>query len=327
MATIAVPNQVSIAADAEALYKACKGWGTDEKAIIQVLGRRNAGQRRLIRFAYQELYKEDLVRRLEKELTGDFERAVYRWILDPADRDAVLAHLELRKSTDQYPVLVEISCTRSSEELLSIRRAFHARYQRSLEEQVYDNTKGRSLFTGMISESFACFSQLLIRLVSAIRYEGEEINKTLAKSEAKVLHEAIKDKKLNNDEVIRILTTRSKLQLQLIFNVYREEQGTSITKNLPNKSKDEFLATLRITVRCLKDPKKYFEKVLRDSMQRLGTDEDALTRVIVTRAEKDLKEIKELYYKRNNVRLDEAVDKDTRGDYKDMLLTLLGNEV
>ncbi|KAK8578333.1 hypothetical protein V6N13_116182 [Hibiscus sabdariffa] len=291
MATIAVPNQVSIAADAEALYKACKGWGTDEKAIIQVLGRRNAGQRRLIRFAYQELYKEDLVRRLEKELT---EGSV---------------SLDIGSGRSR--------CSVSPFGAKEIDRPIPGA-GRNLLHQIL---RGALVYKKGLSRS------LLIRLVSAIRYEGEEINKTLAKSEAKVLHEAIKDKKLNNDEVIRILTTRSKLQLQLIFNVYREEQGTSITKNLPNKSKDEFLATLRITVRCLKDPKKYFEKVLRDSMQRLGTDEDALTRVIVTRAEKDLKEIKELYYKRNNVRLDEAVDKDTRGDYKDMLLTLLGNEV
>ncbi|KAE8702131.1 Annexin-like protein RJ4 [Hibiscus syriacus] len=267
MATIAVPNQVSISDDAQALYKACKGWGTDEKAIIAVLGRRNAAQRRQIRQAYEELYDEDLVRRLERELSGDFEKAMYRWILDPADRDAVLAHAELRKSSHEHPVLVEIS------------------------------------------------------------YEGEEINKKLAKSEAKELHEAIKDNKFNNDDVIRIITSRSKPQLQATFNFYREEEGTSITKNLPNKSKDEFLETLRITVRCFKDPVKYFEKVLRKSIQRLGTDEDALTRVIVTRAEKDLKEIKELYCRRNSVRLDDAVDKDTRGDYKDMLLTLLGNEV
>ncbi|KAL4291941.1 hypothetical protein GQ457_14G018560 [Hibiscus cannabinus] len=291
MATIAVPNQVSIAADAEALYKACKGWGTDEKAIIQVLGRRNAGQRRLIRFAYQELYKEDLIRRLEKELT---EGSVSLDIGSGRSRCSVspFGAKEIDRPTPGAG-----------------RNLLHQILRGAL---VYKKSLSRSL---------------LIGLASAIRYEGEEINKTVAKSEAKLLHEAIKDKKLNNDEVIRILTTRSKLQLQLIFNLHREEQGTSITKNLPNKSKDEFLATLRITVRCLKDPKKYFEKVLRDSMQRLGTDEDALTRVIVTRAEKDLKEIKELYYKRNNVRLDEAVDKDTRGDYKDMLLTLLGNEV
>ena len=57
-----------------------------------------------------------------------------------------------------------------------------------------------------------------------------------------------------------------------------------------------------------------------------GTDEDALSRVIITRAEKDLKEIKELYLKRNNVSLDDAVARDSSGDYKAFLLALLGAE-
>lgn len=107
MATIDVPNQVSFLEDAEALRKACQGyftefffsynpifslkstnsqvfffffvivtllgWGTDEKAIISILGHRNAAQRRQIRLAYEELYQEDLIKRLESELSGDFE--------------------------------------------------------------------------------------------------------------------------------------------------------------------------------------------------------------------------------------------------------------
>ncbi|MBA0696786.1 hypothetical protein Goari_003311, partial [Gossypium aridum] len=116
------------------------------------------------------------------------------------------------------------------------------------------------------------------------------------------------------------------MQLMATFNRYRDDHGTTITKNLEGDSGDEFLKTLRATIRCLNDPKKYFEKVLRNSIRRVGTDEDALTRVIVTRAEKDLKDIKELYYKRNSVPLDQAVAKDTSGDYKALLLTLLGKE-
>ena len=51
----------------------CEGWGTDEKAIIDVLAHRTASQRTKIRQAYVELYKEDLIKRLESELSGDFE--------------------------------------------------------------------------------------------------------------------------------------------------------------------------------------------------------------------------------------------------------------
>ncbi|KAF7810703.1 annexin-like protein RJ4 [Senna tora] len=57
-----------------------------------------------------------------------------------------------------------------------------------------------------------------------------------------------------------------------------------------------------------------------------GSDEDGITRVVVTRAEKDLKGIKELYYKRNSVHLEHAVAKKISGQYKHFLLTLMGHE-
>jgi len=65
-------------------------------------------------------------------------------------------------------------------------------------------------------------------------------------------------------------------------------------------------------------------QVLRNAMENIGTDEEAVTRVIVTRAEKDLKEIKDVYYKRNSVDLEHVVAKETSGDYKKFLLTLMG---
>lgn len=67
-------------------------------------------------------------------------------------------------------------------------------------------------------------------------------------------------------------------------------------------------------------------QAIREALNRPGTDEDSLTRVVVTRAEKDLKEIKEVFYKRNSVTLEHAVAKDTSGHYKAFLLTLLGKQ-
>lgn len=46
--------------------------------------------------------------------------------------------------------------------------------------------------------------------------------------------------------------------------------------------------------------------------------------MIVTRAEKDMGRIKELFYKRNSVTLEHAVAKETRGDYEKFLLTIMG---
>lgn len=72
--------------------------------------------------------------------------------------------------------------------------------------------------------------QLLVPLVSAFRYEGEEFNMTVAKSEAKILQRKISDKAYNDDEIIRILTTRSKAQLLATFNQYNDQFGHAINK-------------------------------------------------------------------------------------------------
>jgi len=90
--------------------------------------------------------------------------------------------------------------------------------------------------------------------------------------------------------------------------------------------KDEFLSTLRAIIKSITSPEKYFEKIIRLSINKRGTDEGALTRVITTRAEVDMKLIKDVYYKRNSVPLHQAIKKDTTGDYEDFILALIGQD-
>jgi len=66
---------------------------------------------------------------------------VYRWILEPADRDAVLANVVI-KSGKNYNVIVEIATILSPEELLAVRRAYLHRYKHSLEEDLAAHTTG-----------------------------------------------------------------------------------------------------------------------------------------------------------------------------------------
>ncbi|KAL3752174.1 hypothetical protein ACJRO7_012917 [Eucalyptus globulus] len=313
MSTLVAPKDFSPVEDAEAIKEACQGWGTDERAIISVLGHRNMFQRRLIRLAYEEVYHEDLIRQLQSELSGHFETAMCHWILDPADRDAVFANLALKKATPNHRVIVELASLKSPEELLAIRRAYKFRYRRSLEEDVAAHTSGD-------------VRRILVALASAYRYDGDDIDKEMVKLEATILYDEIHTNAFNHEELIRILSTRSKVQLNSTFNHYRDIHGTSITKGLSGDPADEYLAGLRTAIRCIKEPKKYLAKVLRTAVNAVVTDEDALSRVILTCAEKDLAEIKELFFRRNSTSLEEAVANSTSGDFKNFLLTLLGSE-
>ncbi|KFK25510.1 hypothetical protein AALP_AA8G124300 [Arabis alpina] len=312
MATIVSPSHFSPVEDAENIKKACQGWGTDEKAIVSILGHRNLFQRKLIRQAYQEIYHEDLIHQLKSELSGDFERAICLWVMDPPERDAHLAKLALQGPID-YKVLVEISCMRSPEDLLATRRAYRCLYKRSLEEDLAARTTGE-------------IRSLLVAMATAYKYDGKEIDEMLAMSEASILHDEIRGNAVDHEETISVLSTRSSAQLCAIFNHYKDTYGRSITRDLLRHPTNEYLSALRAAIRCIKNPNRYYAKVLRNAINTVGTDEYALTRVIVTRAEKDLKNISDLFFKRNNVSLRQAIEKETSGDYKDFLLALLGND-
>jgi hypothetical protein len=72
----------------------------------------------------------------------------------------------------------------------------------------------------------------------------------LAHSEAKILHENIHKKAYSDEEVIRILTTRSKAQLLATFNSYKDQFDHPINK--VNNNKCVLVSTLTFSVQFMK---------------------------------------------------------------------------
>ena len=77
-------------------------------------------------------------------------------------------------------------------------------------------------------------------IVSTYKYHGDEIDEIIAHSDANILHDEIQDKDSIHDEIIRIISTRSKQQLLDTFNHFNDIHGTSISRvcthnNLPHK--------------------------------------------------------------------------------------------
>lgn len=71
-----------------------------------------------------------------------YQRVVKLWTLDPPERDAFMANEATKKWTSSNQVLAEIACTRSSHQLLLAKQAYHARFKKSLEEDVAYHTTG-----------------------------------------------------------------------------------------------------------------------------------------------------------------------------------------
>uniref|UniRef100_A0A2C9LNF5 Annexin n=1 Tax=Biomphalaria glabrata TaxID=6526 RepID=A0A2C9LNF5_BIOGL len=68
------------------------GFGTDEAAIIHILGNHNCQQRIEIAQAYKTAYGKDLLSDIKSELTGDFEEVCLALLTPPRKLDAQQLH-------------------------------------------------------------------------------------------------------------------------------------------------------------------------------------------------------------------------------------------
>ncbi|KAK4744745.1 hypothetical protein SAY87_011057 [Trapa incisa] len=213
-----------------------------------------------------------------------------------------------------YPI-VEIACASSSPHyLIAVRQAYCSLHECSLEEDI-----GSTLDMPL--------RKILVGLVSSYRYDKEVISMALANSEADLLHQAIDKKQLDQDYVVWILSTRNVFQLQATFQCYKQKFGNSITEDIKNCGKGDIENLIGVIIACLGSPERHFAEVVRNSIIGHGTDEDMLTRAIVSRAEIDMMKVKDEYLNMYKSSMDTAVMGDTSGDYRRFLLTLLGAKI
>ena len=59
-------------------------------------------------------------------------------------------------------------------------------------------------------------------------------------------------------------------QLNATFNSYKDEYGHHINKDLKNEKPEDFLDSLRIAIKCICYPERYFANVLRLAIDKLG---------------------------------------------------------
>jgi len=298
--------------DAKCLYEAMKGFGTNEKKIIDIVAYRSSAQLAVVEKKFTTLYGEDLKKWLGKELSGKLETVVLGRFYTRWEYQAFICRNAMKGMGTDEQALIDVLCTKSAGDMKKVKSAYEELFKRDLMKDL------RSELSGDLE-------RIICALVTAGR-EDKEPDINLARTEAKAIYDAGEGKWGTDEKIFNnIFANRSFEQLRLTFLCYKQQHGKLmlevIEKELGGKLKSAFLTLTQYIM----DPITYYSEVLFHSMKGMGTDDERLIRTVLSRCEIDLKTVKERFEKLHQKTLDKAIKKETGGDYRKILLAIVAD--
>ena len=303
-------DQAKIDADAAALRKAMKGLGTDEKAIIQIVANRTNRERMAMIDSFKKQFNRDLIKDLKSELHGHFEDAILALFQDPISFDCWSLKKAMKGAGTNEDTLIEILSTRSNKVIGLIKKRYLELYNRTLEQDLSSDLSG-DLRTVMLT------------LASGFRGENAVPNEAECREKAERLYKA-GEKRAGTDEKVfyEILTQSSPPELALIDEIYMKQHNHGLLTAIDKEFSFNMKKLLRTIVYSTINPSEYFATRVYYAVKGLGTKDTLLIRILVTRDEIDMPQIKEAYKRLYNKDMVKAVQDDTTGDYKRLMVEL-----
>ena len=298
-----------MSSEAEMLRRTIMGDTKNEQELIKFIINRTNSERLRIKSSYRLIYGSDLIEDLKDELKGDFEDAVLPLFYDPIDYDCMELKIAMKGPGTDEDTLIEIITNRNN----SVIRKIKQRYPIVI--------SGSDLIENVIDDTSGNFKNTLVALLNERRSENTKINYTECGRYARQLN-AYKDEGV----YLGIFTERSKDEFVAIENLYKEYYGESLLDTVKDEFSGDFEDGLVGIYYAMVKPHEYFAKRIHDSIYGLGTDDETLIRVIVTRHEIDLPLIKKVYEEMYDADMIEDIIDDTSGDYQTLLVSLVKGE-
>ena len=296
-------------ADAEALRKAMKGFGTDEAALIKICANRTNSQRQRIKHDYKALYRIDLIADLKSELHGKFEDAMIALFTEPIEYDCDELRGAMKGAGTNEDTLIEIIASRSKSQIMAIKQKYKEKFNRDLEEDVKKETSGT-------------LRHLLISLLQGSRREAPANPNQMA-AVAQEIYKA-GEAKLGTDESVfnKYFCTLSPHELACMAQQYHKLTGHTILQAIDKEFHGDSKKALRTIVYATLSPSEYFATRVNDAIKGWGTKDHLLIRILITRDEVDMPQIKQYYKQLYGKDMVQAVKNDISGDYQKLMVEL-----
>ena len=281
--------------------------------LINIVAHRSNEQRQYISQEYFRQFKKSLYDDLKSELSGNFEDAVIALFYTPEDYDCYQLRKAMKGLGTNEDTLIEILATRSNERINRIKQRYSEMYNRNLVADVESDTSG-------------FFREILKKLLEANRPNNPYPDEQECSRNAKELYDAgIQKKGKEQLTYLYILTQKSREELAMISKIYYKWYSKTLFQEIESLFSGDARRVLKAIVYALLSPSEYFAYRIHKAIKGLGTNDTILIRVLVSRDEIDINRIKRYYKQLYQKELYQAVSEDVSGDYRALLLELIGN--
>ncbi|GFO18902.1 Annexin [Plakobranchus ocellatus] len=309
--TIRFRDEFSAGDVASTLRDAMGGIGTDEDAVINVMGNHCLAQRLEIAEAYKTAYGKDLIEDIKSELSGDFEDTVVALLTPMRKLEAQQLHGAISGAGTDEETIIEVLATKTNEEIEEIKEAYKEEYENELEQDLCSDTSGY-------------FRRLLVSLLTAGREPEGDVDYDRAVDDAKKFFEAGEARWGTEEaELNAVLCLRSRSQLLETFYQFEKLADKPIEESIKDECSGDLQDGYLAIVESTKSMPGFFAHRINKSVRGLGTDDNNLIRIIITRSEIDMEEIDAAYREKYEQSLEEVIESECGGDYKKILIAVV----
>lgn len=163
----------------------------------------------------------------------------------------------------------------------------------------------------------------MVSLLQGSRIEDPTVDEQLVTKDVQDLLEAGVGQVGTDESVFnRILVLRSIPHLHAVFQQYRSKDQRGIQDVIRSEFSGDIREGLLAIVGYIQDPLTYFADCFHAAMKGAGTDDERLIQLVVSHCETDLKDIATTFLQKYHVGLSRAIDDETSGDYRKLMVRL-----
>jgi len=296
----------------QTLYEQLNNKQCDQNIIYNIINPTDNLERLYIKEIYFNLYNKNIQDEFKnnKILENKFKDLCRMIFFSPIEYDCKQLHRSMHNFINDENIICEIFATRPYWMLQKIDKEYVEMYNISLKKDIEKETKSE-------------FKNCLLNILNTERNIEKILNNEKCEELVKKLNSNLKKIgnnmelfieifcKLNREDLIEICRVYNKLYKQNLYDAIN-----SNVSGLPKKLINEILFGVI-------NPSEYFSKKIFQSLQGLGTDTNMLNRIIISRSEIDMSEIKQYYKLFRKVDIEKDIEGDTSGMYTQLLKCLV----